>query len=368
MKSVDVGLGEHSYSIYVKAGLLENIAFYLEQYSLTENIFIITDDNVYGLYYNYLQEKLSYFGRKIVTIKVPAGEQSKSLNTANYLYTKLLELNATRHSAIIAFGGGVVGDLAGFIASTFMRGIKFAQIPTTILSQVDSSVGGKVGINHELGKNLIGSFYQPVFVLIDPLVLRTLPIREINAGLAEVLKYSFINDNSFFELLHNKLSDISTLNNMQLLEQILTTCCSIKAKIVEQDEKESGLRATLNFGHTIGHALEAATNYHTFLHGEAVSHGMRGAVHLSLLENYINSSQAQSMLSLIDRLDPPPVPEDLSIDDIYNAMQRDKKRSREGQMWILLKNIGKVFMTRDVSEENVKKAIRCVLANCNKIN
>ncbi len=364
MNSIDVRLGDNSYSIYVGADLLENFAAYLDQYSLTDDLFIITDDHVYSLYHTYIQEKLSDFGHKLFTIKVPAGEQSKSLKTANYLYTKLLELNATRHSTIIAFGGGVVGDLAGFIASTFMRGIKFVQAPTTILSQVDSSVGGKVGINHELGKNLIGAFYQPVFVLIDPLVLRTLPTREINAGLAEVLKYSFMNDKSFFELLDNNLSEIAALKNMPLLEQVLTTCCSIKAKIVEQDEKESGIRATLNFGHTIGHALEAATNYNTFLHGEAVLHGMRGAIHLSMLENFISLSKAQLMLSLIDKLCPPVIPRDITREYIINAMQRDKKRSKEGQMWILLKDIGQALMTRNISGENVNKAISFVLANC----
>ncbi|MBN2412147.1 3-dehydroquinate synthase [candidate division KSB1 bacterium] len=360
MKSIDVGLGDFSYTIYIGEGLLDNLTSYLERYLSTNDLFIITDENVYGLYNPWIREKLPDLAQK--TFQVPAGEQSKSLDTANYLYTKLLEMNATRHSAIIAFGGGVVGDLAGFIASTFMRGIKFVQVPTTILSQVDSSVGGKVGINHALGKNLIGSFYQPEFVLIDPLVLRTLPTREIYAGLAEVLKYSFIKDSSFFDLLDNNLAEIIGLKNIPLLEQVLTACCSIKARIVEQDEKESGIRATLNFGHTIGHGLEAATHYDTFLHGEAVLHGMRGAIHLSTLENLLPMSKAQQMLSIIDRLNPAPVPQNISVEQIINAMQRDKKRSREGQLWVLLKDIGQAMLTRNVSKKNIQDAVRFVLA------
>ncbi len=359
MKSINVGLGDRSYSIYIGEGLLDNLTSYLERYSLTEDLFIITDENVYSLYHTRLNEKLLDFAHK--TFRVPAGEQSKSLDTANYLYTKLLEHNATRHSVIMAFGGGVVGDLAGFVAATFMRGIKFVQVPTTILSQVDSSVGGKVGINHKLGKNLIGSFYQPAFVLIDPLVLRTLPTREIYAGLAEVLKYSFINDKALFDLLDDHLTEITGLTNIPLLEQVLTTCCSIKARIVEQDEKESGIRATLNFGHTIGHGLEAATHYNTFLHGEAVLHGMRGAIHLSTLENLLPMSEAKRMLSLIDKLDPAPVHGDISAEQIINAMQKDKKRSRKGQLWILLNDIGKSMMKRNISEKNVHNAVQFVL-------
>jgi len=362
MKSIDVNLGDNSYSIFIGAHILDDFNSYLEKYNLTDDIFIITDENVYNLYSESIQKTLLDLGHNAATFKVPASEKSKSLETANYLYTKLLESNATRKSIIIALGGGVMGDLAGFIASTFMRGIRYVQVPTTILSQVDSSVGGKVGINHELGKNLIGAFYHPIYVLIDPLVLQTLPTREIKAGLAEVLKYSFIKELQFFQLLNKHINEIIDLKNIPLLEEVLNTCCRIKADIVEQDEKESGLRGILNFGHTIGHALEAATNYTTFLHGEAVMHGMRGVIHLSYLENHISYSKAHLMLLLIDKLSPPAIPKDISYDKIINAMKHDKKRSKEGQLWILLNDIGDVYMTREISQENVKNAIKFVLA------
>ncbi|NIA31596.1 MAG: 3-dehydroquinate synthase [Actinobacteria bacterium] len=356
-----VDLQDKSYPIYIKAGALQSLAEILYENNLTTELFVITDENVQALYGEKVLTILRKAGLKPTMFSVPAGENSKSLQMADFLYSKLIENRATRKSTILALGGGVVGDLAGFVAATFMRGVKFVQIPTTLLSQVDSSVGGKVGVNHRLGKNLIGAFYQPVFVLIDPDVLQTLPQKERRAGMAEVIKYSFIRDVAFYETLNANLATLLDLGDAKLTESVLARCCSIKANVVEKDEREGGLRAILNFGHTIGHALEALTAYGTFLHGEAILHGMRGAVHLSLLENKTTRNEKTRALSLIDKLDPPSIPKSISIEGVLDAMTNDKKRTTEGQLWVLLREIGKVELARQVNDRNVREAIRFVL-------
>ncbi len=358
---VDIDLQDRSYPIYIQTQALQTLGDILKENNFVSELFIIADENVQALYGEKVLTILKQVGPKPTIYSVPAGESSKSLEMADLLYSKLIENNASRNSTILALGGGVVGDLAGFVAATFMRGVKFVQIPTTLLSQVDSSVGGKVGVNHRLGKNMIGAFYQPAFVLIDPDVLHTLPQRERRAGMAEVIKYSFIRDAGFFEVLNNNLSPLLNLVNAEMITSVLATCCSIKADVVEKDEREGGLRAILNFGHTIGHALEAATDYRTFLHGEAVLHGMRGAVHLSLLENTTTQDEAARALSLIDKLNPPEIPSTLSVNDILIAMRKDKKRSIDGQLWVLLQKIGDVKLTRQVNDKNVTEAIRYAL-------
>ncbi len=361
MKTVNIDLGERGYSIQIGPGILSSLPELLVKHGLQEELYIITDTNVDHYYHQTIIELFDNTDINPVIFTVPAGEKSKSLDVANHLYTQLLENNATRKAAVVAFGGGVVGDLAGFIAATFMRGVPFVQVPTTILSQVDSSVGGKVGINHPLGKNLIGAFYQPEFVLIDPDVLITLPEREIKAGLAEVIKYSFIWDKDFFTSLSEHIDSLITLSDTEYLVDVLATCCEIKAEVVEKDEKESGLRSILNFGHTAGHALEAVTGYKQFLHGEAVSHGMRAAIHLSMLENRIDQETLNNALKLIDLLTPPAIPSFVSVEEILDATKKDKKRSKSGQLWILLDEIGKYAMTRDVSMDNIKFAVEFMI-------
>ncbi|MBN1997788.1 3-dehydroquinate synthase [candidate division KSB1 bacterium] len=358
---VNVNLGESSYPIHIQAGQLKMLPQLVRDFFDDEGLFVITDQNVADLYEQKLKNLLEQTGYRYHLLTVPAGESSKSFAVVNELYTQLIENNASRKSAVLAFGGGVVGDLAGFVAATFMRGIRFAQIPTTILSQVDSSVGGKVGVNHALGKNLIGAFYQPVFVLIDPDVLETLDPRERYAGLAEVVKYGLIQDRGFYELLRENLSAIQSLQDKDLLEKVLATCCRIKADVVQQDEKEGGWRAVLNFGHTIGHALEAVTGYETLLHGEAVMFGMRGAVYLSMAGGHISKKTAQESLLLVDKMIPAVSLKDITVNDVLNAMQHDKKRSQAGQLWVLLQNIGQVFLSRDVDARHVADAIRYVL-------
>jgi 3-dehydroquinate synthase len=361
MKRVDVKLGERSYAIDIEFGIIDKLGEYLLKHSLNHKVYIITDENVNALYGNRLLGILKKASIDHKMMIVPAGESSKSISVLNKLYTQIIKENATRQSTIVAFGGGVVGDLAGFLAASFMRGVNYVQVPTTLLSQVDSSVGGKVGINHQLGKNLIGAFYQPKFVLIDPALLNTLPQRELRAGMAEVIKYSYIWDSGFFNSLNENMDKLLSLENGELLESVIKKCCEIKANVVAQDEKESGIRAILNFGHTIGHALEAATQYAKLLHGEAVSLGMRGAVYLSLIENRIDQSAADQSFELIDKLAPPKVPGNITLEKIKNAMLQDKKRTDKGQLWVLLNKIGQVELTRDVNQNKINKAIEFVL-------
>lgn len=362
MKTVNVDLGERSYPIYVQSGLLNHLHSSLKSHDVDQRIFIITDENVHKLYGDKVLNQLNRAGFEVQLLTVPAGEKSKSLQQANELYTQMLRARADRNSFVVALGGGVVGDLAGFVASTFMRGIPFIQVPTTILAQVDSSVGGKVGVNHELGKNLIGAFYQPQFVLIDPDTIQTLPARQIRAGCAEILKYGFIQDRKFYDRCANGLDALFDLSEPELLEYALYTSCEIKADVVSQDEKEAGLRATLNFGHTVGHAVEAVTGYDEFLHGEAIVHGMIAALALSREKGWLDDKAVEGAVAVLERFQPPALPADLNFDSLMTAMQKDKKRSSAGQLWVLLQDIGSSVLTRDVEEQHVKRAIEFMLS------
>jgi 3-dehydroquinate synthase len=360
---VHVDLGEHGYPIYIGDGVLNDLASIIRKHCHFEKLFIITDHNVEKLHAATFVEALQAGHYTADILSVPAGENSKSLQCANGLYTKLIQGHANRQSMIIAFGGGVIGDLAGFVAATFMRGVAFAQVPTTILAQVDSSVGGKVGINHTLGKNLIGAFYQPSFVLADPVLLKTCDLRQRRAGLAEVIKYSLIRDRDLFYLLSEQMQKLISLTDSQTLEHVLAVCCQIKADIVAQDEKEQGLRAILNFGHTLGHALEAATHYEVFLHGEAVLHGMRAALHLSHLNGNLGPDTLKSALSLLEVIKPPAIPGEVKADSLWKAIQYDKKQSQKGQQWVLLQDIGEAFFTRQIPRDLVEDSIEYMLAS-----
>ncbi|MBN1466098.1 3-dehydroquinate synthase [candidate division KSB1 bacterium] len=352
---VHVELGERSYPIYVDTNGLPRLNDYLGRHHLVDRLYIITDENVRSLYGETMLRSLRDAGRGADLLSVPAGEGSKSFEQLNWLYTQLLEKGADRGSIIIALGGGVVGDLAGFVAATFMRGIRFVQAPTTVLAQVDSSVGGKVGINHALGKNLIGAFHQPQFVLIDARTLATLPEREVRAGCVEILKYGYIADRDFFQQIAANLTALFALEST-IIESALRTSCSIKADVVSRDERESGLRATLNFGHTIGHAIEAATNYKVYLHGEAVLYGMQAALYLSHRAGTLTKRLLDESVALFRQFKAPRLP-DLDECALLAAMQKDKKRSARGQQWVLLHDIGRAYLTREVKEEWVREAI-----------
>ncbi len=360
MKTLHVEV-DPAYPIYIEPGCLDRLGHYLKEHQLTDRLFLITDDNVEPLHAKSVLSHLAEQGFETSGYAVPAGEAAKSAVQSMELYTWLLEERADRGSIILALGGGVVGDLAGFVAATFMRGIRFVQIPTTLLSQVDSSVGGKVGINHPLGKNLIGAFHQPQFVLMDSDVLQTLPRREIRAGMAEVIKYGFIRDADFLQRVATGLEDVINLKDIQLLQDVLLTSCAVKADVVRQDEKEAGLRAILNFGHTVGHALETVTGYEKLLHGEAVAHGMIAALALSHFKGFLSETELEAHVELIQQLTPPQLDVDITPYALTDAMRKDKKRTRAGQTWVLLHPVGNAILTRDVDDDNLQRAIQFML-------
>ncbi len=361
MQELSVTLPHYHYPIYFAADGLCNIAEALKQHRIKQSLFIVTDERVAELYGQRVFSLLASQFHPVYLRPVCVGEGAKTLKVTEELYTWLIENRADRTSVIVALGGGVIGDLAGFVAATFMRGIRFVQIPTTLLAQVDSSVGGKVGINHPSAKNMIGAFYHPLFVLIDPLVLATLSQRDMLAGMAEVVKYGCIRDRTLFETLNTAWPELLRRQDAPLLQSVLMTCCAIKARVVEADERESGLRAILNFGHTIGHALETATGYDYFLHGEAVTHGMAAASWLSLQEGLLNEPEHQMITGLLQRLSPPPVPAHVTLEQISSAMKLDKKRDQGGQLWVLLDKIGEAVLSRSVSPHRVQEALSWLL-------
>jgi 3-dehydroquinate synthase len=280
-------------------------------------------------------------GFEVVPILVPDGEEHKGFKSLTTIYDRLIAERCERKSSVLALGGGVIGDLAGFAAATYLRGVPYVQVPTTLLAQVDSSVGGKTGVNHENGKNLIGAFYQPKLVLIDVNVLASLPHRELLAGLAEVIKYGIIEDPQLFQDLEKKVRKIVALDR-ELLQRIIVTSCSIKARIVEMDEREENQRAVLNFGHTIGHALEAATDYRQFLHGEAVAIGMIKAAMLSVQHGFCDQQSFERILKMITEAGlPSEIPAGLSLQSVVDAIQLDKKAAEGRIKFVMSEGIGK---------------------------
>ncbi len=351
MQNISVKFGKRSYPIFIGTSSLSDIGKLISERKLGKQAAVISDETVSKLYGDCVLKSLGESRIRPFLHVVPDGEESKSLNVLSEIYTHLIKTGLRRDDMIIALGGGVVGDLAGFAATTYLRGVNFIQVPTTLLAQVDSSVGGKVGINHPLGKNLVGSFYQPKFVLIDPEVLYTLPKREIVAGMGEVIKYALIRDRKFFKLLEENLDTILQLANDKIVSKTINTCCKIKAHVVEKDEKESGLRRILNFGHTLGHALEAATNFNTFKHGEAVIHGMQWASWVSWKKGCLSGEKFKVINTLLNRVHIPPLPAGLNPAGLISKIKMDKKQSGRGLNLVLLKDIGKtrIETTNDLS-------------------
>jgi 3-dehydroquinate synthase len=285
------------------------------------------------------------------------GERFKNLRSAEALYTFLIEQKVERSDVILALGGGVVGDLAGFVAATYLRGIRFMQIPTTLIAQIDSSVGGKTGVNHRLGKNLIGAFHQPSLVLIDPLTLLTLPPREIQAGLQEALKYGVIKDQKLFRFIVKNLAALKSRDS-QTFERLIVRSCEIKARVVEQDEREGGLRRILNFAHTVGHALEAVTHYRRFLHGEAVGQGMRAASRIAERAGLLDATERQAIDEAVLGVGQLPPTNTLALDDIMKAIQRDKKAEAGRIAFVLPVCIGRVVIKSDLPLPLIQSAIK----------
>ncbi|NOZ61581.1 MAG: 3-dehydroquinate synthase [Calditrichaeota bacterium] len=357
MSEIAVELGERSYPIIIAANALADLPLILEEGSVTKKFVLITDTRVSSLYGKKVLASLSDANFDVEYIEVAEGESSKQLSIYEYVVRKMITAGIDRSSAVLALGGGVVGDLAGFVAATYMRGIDFVQVPTTLLAQTDSSVGGKVGINLPEGKNLIGAFHQPKFVVIDPLVLKTLDRRELNAGFGEVVKYALIRDKELFALLDETEILSAQKLDFDLLEQIIARCCENKAEIVAQDEKEGGLRRILNFGHTPAHALEAATGYRYFRHGEAVIWGMRVMTYISVAEKLISKEKFKRIDKFMKRMPVPPVPKEISSVELLQYMKKDKKRISEKLPLILLSDIGATKIVTNLPEEKLRMAM-----------
>ena len=341
MEILNVNLGDRSYPIYVGAGILDSLGQRLREAGLARKVAVVTNPTVAQLYLDAVHGSLDYAGFEVIPILVPDGEEHKTFKSLTTIYDRLIAERCERKSSVLALGGGVIGDLAGFAAATYLRGVPYVQVPTTLLAQVDSSVGGKTGVNHENGKNLIGAFYQPKLVLIDVNVLASLPRRELLAGLAEVIKYGIIEDPQLFRDVEKKLKKIVALDR-ELLQRIVVTSCSIKARIVEMDEREENQRAVLNFGHTIGHALEAATNYQRFLHGEAVAVGMVKAAMLSVQHGFCDQQSFERILEIITEAGlPSEIPAGLSLQSVIEAIQLDKKAAEGKIKFVMSEGIGK---------------------------
>lgn len=345
METVAVDLGEKSYPIYIGEGILSDLTVLL---SKADKWLVITDENVDHLYSEQLAKALGELPYKKLTL-VP-GESSKSFQTVEQIISAMVEARLTRHSAVIAFGGGVIGDLAGFCSSIYMRGISYVQIPTTLLAQVDSSVGGKTGVNVQAGKNMAGTFYQPQVVIIDTALLQTLPIKELTAGLGEVIKYGIIDDYELLNFIEHHFLDFYTFN-FTPLNELIRRCCEIKADVVAKDECETGLRKILNFGHTLGHAIETLTGYQRYLHGEAVLIGMYYETLLAQKMGLISEEYGQQINTLISRTGLSMDISDIPAGDIVRQMTADKKNSDGVISFILPTGQGQVAEYTLTSEQ-----------------
>ena len=356
-QNVRVSLGERSYDIEVGSGNLADVpAFFLARKEFTHAV-VITDDNVDPLVADPLGDRLTDEDIHVNVMVVDPGETSKSIDVAAELWEAMLEEGADRQSVVIAVGGGVVGDLAGFVAAAFARGLTFFQVPTTLLAQVDSSVGGKTGVNLPTAKNMVGAFWQPAGVLIDVATLGTLPEREYRAGLAEVVKYGVILDAAFFEYLEQHADAINSRDEAVLVE-IVRRCCRLKADVVEADEREtSGLRSVLNYGHTFCHAIEAATDYEKLLHGEAVAIGMHCAARLAERLGRVDEALVARQHALLDRLQLPTQLPPLDAGELIHLMRRDKKAVGGHLRFVLPTRLGHVELVDGVKAEDVRAVL-----------
>jgi len=344
-RTLKVDLGDRSYPIYIGSGLLANRETLLP-YLATGQVMIVTNETVDLLYSSQLEALLSDCPKRDKVV-LPDGEQYKNLDTLNAIFSRLLEKRHNRKTTIVALGGGVVGDMSGFAAACYQRGVNFIQVPTTLLAQVDSSVGGKTGVNHPLGKNMIGAFYQPKSVVIDTDVLNTLAERELSAGLAEVIKYGLIADAAFFEWLEENMPRLLA-REPEALAYAIEVSCQTKADIVARDETESGVRAILNLGHTFGHAIESHQGYGVWVHGEAVGVGMVMACDLSLRLGWIDQVLFERSRTLIERAGlPVTAPEGMIPEDFMGYMAVDKKVLDGALRLVLLKGCGDALVTDD---------------------
>jgi 3-dehydroquinate synthase len=346
-----------SYEIYIGSNMIEWIALLFIKRRWGSRYFMITDSTVADLHGQRVQGVFTTRGLTTDVITLPAGEATKDINTIHSICEQMLRLGADRTAALIALGGGVVGDIAGFVASIYMRGIPYVQIPTTLLAQVDSSIGGKTGIDLPRAKNILGTFYQPKGVFIDLDFLKTLPSSELRTGLAEVIKYGIIEDPELFGILKSKAEAITSLD-LDLLQKIVIRSCRIKKEIVETDEHEKGVRRILNFGHTIGHAIEAESGY-AVAHGDAIAMGMVAAAIISERLNHLPAGDCERIIALIRAMGlPDSIPSHLTAAGIYARLYGDKKKAGDTLHFVLLKKIGTPFVTNAVPPELITETIQ----------
>ncbi len=352
MKRVRVNLGPNSYDILIGYDILDELGLRIKEFNLSTKALLVTNPMVYNLYGDRVVRSLRNAGFEVKVARVNDGEDYKSLESASQLYDQALQAGLDRKSPIIALGGGVIGDLAGFVASTYMRGVPFIQVPTTLLAQVDSSVGGKVAVNHPRGKNIIGAFYQPKLVLSDIATLKSLPIRELRTGLAEIIKYGVIWDKEFFFFLEENLQPI-LVQEPEAMAKIVEVSSRIKAEVVEQDETEQNIRAILNFGHTLGHVVETLTEYKEYRHGEAVALGMIAAAKMAVNLGLLPQGESFRIATLIRNAGLPTDFPDFKRADIINTLYHDKKTVGNSLTFILPDSIGRVGIVKGVKEEEV---------------
>jgi 3-dehydroquinate synthase len=356
-ETIRVELGTRSYDIEIGCGILPSLPAQLARRLRVQHAVIITDSNVQSFYGQAVQDALRAHGARAELLTIPAGELSKSVERAQGLWQALLDGGADRQTLVVAVGGGVVGDLAGFVAATYARGLRFVQVPTSLLAQVDSSVGGKVGVNLPTAKNMVGCFWQPRYVSIDIDTLETLPDGEYTAGLAEVVKYGAIRDEQFFALLERH-ADAIRGREKGVLQRIVARCCQIKAEIVAADEREeSGLRAILNYGHTFAHALEVTCGYGQLRHGEAVALGMQCAARLARLLGLFNQDSLMRQVQLCDSLGLPTRLPPVDFDRLWSAMMRDKKAQQGTRRFLLPLRLGHVEFVEGLDRETVRSAV-----------
>jgi len=357
MKTLRVQLAERSYSIEIGAGALAELGRLVAQHVDPSSAIVVTDENVARLYAERATQSLESQGIRCAKVVLPAGEEGKGLGTVSRLLDEIFDIGIDRRSAVVALGGGVVGDVAGFAAAVALRGVDYVQVPTTLLAQVDSSVGGKTGVNHATGKNLIGAFWQPRLVVIDPASLETLPRRELLAGVAEVVKYGVIWDAELFGELEERHEALLALDE-SYVSDVVARCCEIKAEVVSRDEREGGLRAILNFGHTVGHAIENDTGYGELLHGEAVSIGMVAAGRLAASLGMWAESEAGRLESLLERFGLPISIPGRDPARIRELMTRDKKTRGGTLRMVLPERMGSVTVVDAPDEALLARALK----------
>ncbi|NLY88849.1 MAG: 3-dehydroquinate synthase [Firmicutes bacterium] len=357
-KRLRVELGERSYDIVTGTGLLEQAGRLLRERGLAGKTLVVTNTTVARFYLDPLVASIKKAGFETAALILPDGEEYKTLAQVEKVYNAAVKERLERSSVMVALGGGVIGDLTGFAASSYLRGVHFVQVPTTLLAQVDSSVGGKVGVNHREGKNLIGAFYQPAVVITDLLTLKTLAEREFRAGLAEVIKHALILDPGLYHFLSSCVQEVKN-QEPAVLEEVILKACAVKLRVVEEDEREQGLRAILNYGHTIGHALEAESGYGVFRHGEAVAIGMAVASLISETLGFCPAGIHGETVAILQRYGlPVTIPREYTAQALYRRMLLDKKVQQKKVRFVLPQRIGEVFITEDVPETVVIDALR----------